>query len=191
MSILEHGLSTTLLATICQTCGEQYESAIEGTPCPNCNSPRRRLPSSRLYNLALVSSLVASTIGIWLLLAWPRSFEMMAYSPTVFEENLSISLEGNVTSDKPDASGATSPSITESSQNTAIQSPASTDQASTPTGQLPTLTPEPAKRKYIVQSGDTLVGIASRFDVTTEAILSTNSLPDPDRLQLDMELIIP
>jgi len=190
MSFSKPGLSTTLLVITCRTCGKKYESAVENAPCPDCNSPSRRLPSGRLYYITLISTLVASTVGIWLLLAWPRSFEMMSYPSTAFEENLSVSLENDVISGKPLGEGSPSSPTTAPSPQATPQPSASGDQASPPTGQLPTPTPEPVKQKYIVQPGDTLVGIADRFGVTTESIISANALANPDSLQLDMELII-
>lgn len=44
---------------------------------------------------------------------------------------------------------------------------------------------------YVVQSGDTLSRIASRFGVTMDDIMQANQLTDPDRLALGQELIIP
>lgn len=44
---------------------------------------------------------------------------------------------------------------------------------------------------HTVESGDTLSGIAETYDVSIEAIMSANSLSDPDQLQVDQVLIIP
>jgi len=45
--------------------------------------------------------------------------------------------------------------------------------------------------RYTVQAGDTLSGIARRFDVTTAAIVQANKLTDPDHLTLGQRLTIP
>ncbi|MBN1218055.1 MAG: LysM peptidoglycan-binding domain-containing protein [Anaerolineae bacterium] len=57
---------------------------------------------------------------------------------------------------------------------------------STPT---PTVSPTPVI--YVVQSGDTLLDIAIRFERTTEAIQEANGIIDPRFLQIGQELIIP
>ena len=45
--------------------------------------------------------------------------------------------------------------------------------------------------RYEVRSGDTLLGIARRFGVTTDAIVKANSLPNADRLTIGQTLLIP
>ncbi len=67
-----------------------------------------------------------------------------------------------------------------------------------PTGtvqpQTPTATatgPRTTPIKYKVQPGDNLTVIAARFGVTVEAIVAANNLRNPERLQVDQELIIP
>jgi LysM repeat protein len=62
---------------------------------------------------------------------------------------------------------------------------------------LPTSTPIPAnlppgtKLEYIVQSGDTLAGIASLFNSTAEEIIKENNITDPNAIQVGQLLIIP
>jgi formylglycine-generating enzyme required for sulfatase activity len=58
----------------------------------------------------------------------------------------------------------------------------------------PTLTPAlptPTPVIYVVQAGDTLGAIAKEFGVTVEALQEANALSDPNRLQIDQELVIP
>ena len=52
-------------------------------------------------------------------------------------------------------------------------------------------TSPPGERQYIVESGDTLSGIAERFGVSVEAIVEANGLASPDSLSVDYVLIIP
>ncbi len=58
---------------------------------------------------------------------------------------------------------------------------------------LPARTPEPVPQPtvYIVQPGDSLSGIAFRFDVPIEDIMRANGLSNPDLLSVGQELIIP
>ncbi len=62
---------------------------------------------------------------------------------------------------------------------------------------LPTSTPIPSnlspgtKLDYIVQSGDTLAGIASDYNSTEEAIIKENNITDPNAIQVGQLLIIP
>jgi LysM repeat protein len=44
---------------------------------------------------------------------------------------------------------------------------------------------------YRVEAGDTLLGIASRFDTTVEAIVRRNNLPNASDLKIGQDLIIP
>lgn len=53
----------------------------------------------------------------------------------------------------------------------------------------PTLPPE--STTYVVQSGDSLYGIAVKFGVSAEDIMRANNIVDPDLLFAGQELIIP
>ena len=55
----------------------------------------------------------------------------------------------------------------------------------------PTPVATPAYRIYIVQSGDTLSGIAARFHTTVAAIEALNNNIDPRRLRVGQKLKIP
>jgi LysM repeat protein len=60
-----------------------------------------------------------------------------------------------------------------------------------PTSLLPTSPPTPATQVYIVQPGDTLVGIARMYQVTIEELMALNSIGDPNLLQVGQMLTIP
>src|SRR5512136_1092032 len=68
----------------------------------------------------------------------------------------------------------------------ATATPAPATPAPTPS---PTVTPTPIV--YVVQSGDTLLAIAAKFGVKSEAIQEANGIVDPRRLQIEQTLIIP
>jgi LasA protease len=74
------------------------------------------------------------------------------------------------------------------------------DPTETPTAMFPTPTLDPTRvsslltpgsTTYVVQPGDTIGTIASRFGVTPEAIIQANHLTDPNALQVGQVLIIP
>jgi LysM repeat protein len=55
----------------------------------------------------------------------------------------------------------------------------------------PTPTPTPTPVVYIVQSGDTLLGIALEYGVDADALAARNGIEDPRNLQTGQRLIIP
>jgi LysM repeat protein len=63
--------------------------------------------------------------------------------------------------------------------------------------QLPTSTPIPAnlprgtKVSYTVESGDTLAGIAAKFNSTEEEIIKENKITDPNAIYVGQVLVVP
>ena len=57
----------------------------------------------------------------------------------------------------------------------------------------PTPVPAPTDQIYVVKSGDTLSRIAGRFNISLEELIAANAetLPDPNKLQIGDQLIIP
>jgi LysM repeat protein/beta-lactamase class A len=70
---------------------------------------------------------------------------------------------------------------------------ASSSTASTTTTSAPASTAQSAGRasEYVVQSGDTLGGIARAMGVTLKALMDANGLTDPDRLSIGQKLSVP
>lgn len=60
-----------------------------------------------------------------------------------------------------------------------------------PRAQTPTPTSTPAGPTYTVQPGDTLAGIAERFNVDLEALMTLNGITDPTRIYPGMTLHLP
>lgn len=81
--------------------------------------------------------------------------------------------------------------------STGIVSPGQVILLPNPGMELPTATPVPpnlprgTKIEYIVQTGDTLAGIASNFNSTEEAIIKENNITDPNAIGIGQQLIIP
>ncbi len=62
--------------------------------------------------------------------------------------------------------------------------------ATTTAGQTPTVQEE-VPDVYVVEESDTLYGIAARFDVELDALISLNGLSDPNDIRVGQELKIP
>ena len=60
----------------------------------------------------------------------------------------------------------------------------------TPTS-TPTVTPTPIFVFHPVRSGETLISIASKYGITTEALLAANNIRDPSHLEVGQDLLIP
>jgi membrane-bound lytic murein transglycosylase D len=73
----------------------------------------------------------------------------------------------------------------------------------TPAGAAPAATAPPAQPAapapatvaasggYVVQSGDTLYGIAARFGVSQETLMQANGISDPTQIHVGQQLVIP
>jgi LysM repeat protein len=59
------------------------------------------------------------------------------------------------------------------------------------TSALTATTPTPGPLTHIIQSGDTISGLAFKYDVPEADIIAANQLQNPNMLQVGMELIIP
>lgn len=55
----------------------------------------------------------------------------------------------------------------------------------------PAATPTPTPQAYVVEEGDTLLGIATQFDVTLSSLLEANGLTERSLLSVGQELVIP
>jgi LysM repeat protein len=68
-----------------------------------------------------------------------------------------------------------------------VSAPADADVLASPASILPSATP----LIHVVQEGDTISGLALKYDVPAQDIVAANSLSTPDFLRVGMELIIP
>ncbi len=56
---------------------------------------------------------------------------------------------------------------------------------------VPTPQPTPEGTVYVVQSGDTLYSIATRFGLTTQVLAAANNIADPSHIWVGQRLVIP
>lgn len=90
--------------------------------------------------------------------------------------------------DPTDAATEQGPANVDPTEGPATTAPADTP---SPTPETTATTPTASGEVYEVQSGDTLSGIAQRFDTTVEALVEANGLDDPNALFPGDELTIP
>lgn len=134
----------------CRRCSRLYCEDHGADVCNECLAPGSGLPTLVAYRGSLLALLAGVAIGVWLLVRPPGDGESTAslvpVSPTAEAE----------------ATRTAVPSPTAASRTPAPRTPtaaASPSPAPTP----PPTTPTPSAREYVVQEGDSLVGIAEQF----------------------------
>lgn len=172
--------------------------------------PRRGLPVRAWIQAASRSALEARD-GFPLLCRWTTHLSIVGlgiaaaivnHSPTLADhpwQNLTFAAPpvadavplGRQTSSR----GGTGYLVRAAVPRTTITDRPSTDVPAATNDQAAGNAPEPEKRgtvTYVVQPGDTVIGLAERFGVTPETILSANRAlaGNPDLLQLGQELLI-
>jgi LysM repeat protein len=88
------------------------------------------------------------------------------------------------------STGSPTPILTMTPTVTVTPTVALTPTATPTVGVSPTVTPSPSEFEYIVRTGDTLWGLATRFGTTVEAIKSRNALTS-DFIYKGQTLVIP
>jgi LysM repeat protein len=129
----------------CRRCARVYCEVHGGDLCAECMSPASALPSFNLYRGSLLALLIGTAAALWLLVQ----------PPGTGGDSRQVQLP--VTP----SAAATEPA--ETPERTPLRS-ATAPRTGTPA--LPTPPPAtatPAVREYIVQAGDTLLGIAERL----------------------------
>lgn len=127
----------------CRRCARVYCELHGGDLCAECLNPASALPSFNLYRGSLLALLVGTAVALWLLVRPPGSGDgtgiVLQITPTTIVSE----------------STRTPPPTTALRTVSATSTPRT---ASTP---APTATTE--ARTYVVQTGDTLIGIAEEF----------------------------
>ena len=128
-------------------------------------------PSTRLTRPAMLAVAIAMAVVALLILT-----------------SISGILGGAPASATPTPTASPSPSAVASPSAPASVAPSSTGPAATAT---PVVTPTPAPQTYVVQQGDTLNLIASRYGTTAQAIADANGIKVTDTINTGQVLIIP
>jgi LysM repeat protein len=79
----------------------------------------------------------------------------------------------------------------QSQEQTSIPTYTAAPPPPTATHTLVAPTPTPTPIVYVVQAGDSLSGIALKFDLPVEALAEANGIEDPNVIKVGQELIIP
>ena len=170
------GIQTTAQ---CPRCRRPFCPLHGDRLCQQCALPISLLPSTTVYRGALVLLVLSLAFGAWQIFALPE-FPAPEYRGGV----------GQLAPLSPDqppsvpAPGDRSPAASE----TATPAPSTQSESAAP---QTSPSPAPAKRTYTVQSGDTLLSIALRFDVTVTALAAANNIEAPYTLSIGRELVIP
>jgi hypothetical protein len=127
----------------CRRCARVYCELHGGDLCAECLSPASSLPSFNLYRGSLLALLVGTAVALWLIVRPPGSGSgneviISQVTPTA------IVSQGTRT---PAGASPTSATLT----------------AVSPVTETPQPTATVGPREYFVQSGDTLIGIATQF----------------------------
>jgi len=170
----------------CPRCGALFCDAHGDALCERCTDPALALPSYRVYRGSLAALFIGSIVAVWLLILPPAAADQDGPPDTI------ASLV-NTRTPTPEPTPVEAP---EPTPPPAVE-PEEPQEPEEPT---PTPTPEPTpeQQTYVVQAGDTLLGIADRFapsgvDSGTFAnrIQEANGITDASQLQIGQELVIP
>ena len=140
----------------CRRCSRLYCEVHGGDLCAECLSPTSALPSFNLYRGSLLALLVGTAIAIWLLVRPPGAGD----GPDVIITELGT--PSPIVTEVVDTP-TPGPDETESPDETPDDDDTPTPDATAAEEEDPTDTPVPQVREYVVQSGDTLIGIAEQF----------------------------
>ncbi|MSQ10180.1 MAG: LysM peptidoglycan-binding domain-containing protein [Dehalococcoidia bacterium] len=164
--------------------------------------PAAIMPSSAVFHGTAVLFAVSLMMAVWHLVAWPQfpSPEPLALAPLATRTPYAL-ISPPVATSTPRTAGSATPARTTTAGSpaagetpvptaSAAASPVPTATAAPTQTPAPTATPRPGRR-YIVESGDTLLSIAFQFGTTLGAITAANGITEDALLQIGQELVIP
>ncbi len=175
----------------CRDCRQPYCSQHGEVICDACRgqaeAAARRLPVSFLYSPLLFRVALGLVVGGLLLGVVPDVWARIAPPPAApgasSAPKPAPAPAKPVTTPPPASSPLVAVSPTAPAASPAVTTTATVTATGTPSG--------PIVIRYTVAEGDDLRGIAQRFDVSTQAIISYNSLAEPANLRPGQVLLIP
>ena len=135
----------------CRRCARVYCELHGGDLCAECLSPASALPSFNLYRGSLLALLIGTAVALWLIVRPPGSG---GGSEVVITQFTPTSIVSNATR---------TPTAPAALATATPGTPGPTGTPGTPGPATGTPVPTAGPRTYVVQSGDTLSGIAERF----------------------------
>ena len=127
----------------CRRCARVYCELHGGDLCAECLSPASALPSFNLYRGSLLALLIGTAVALWLIVRPPGSGDSREVLITQATPTAIVQGEDRTPTEEP-----------------SLRTPEATAEPGTPTTEP---TPTAGLRTYVVQDGDTLIGIAERF----------------------------
>lgn len=175
----------------CAVCGAHLEAAQE--QCPVCGAERRLVPTRHASTLMSVSAGLLLLAAIAVLGARLRPDSGAAATGDTLTSAVSQPAGAlaarDVTVTPTEAAGALIPSlVTDDTPTSTPSSTATAEPTATPTA---TASPAPTTASYVVQKGDTLLGIALAHDVSLEELLAANGLDEKAVLSIGQALALP
>lgn len=169
----------------CPRCGRWFCLRHGRGLCVQCRRPRGLAPSSLLYYGALALLVLSVGVAVYHIAAWQDDWAArLSYS-------VAKALEPAATATpSPAPTPPAQPSASLSATPSPGAAPGTAEGATPPAAGGATPTPAPS-RSYTVQSGDTLLAVAIKFDTTVGALLQANGITNPAALQIGQELVIP
>lgn len=184
----------------CQRCGKLYCDTHGDNLCAECLSPASAVPSPTIFRGSLLALLAGTVVAIWLLVRPPElpgegseveQLEVLP-TPTAAPEGLAPPVTVVPPGETVEPLETPTPAPTPTPTPTATAPGGGGTETPTPEEGTcpPDTTLEEGDCIYVVQSGDTISGIAQHFGVTQEALRNANGLTG-ELIQVGQKLIIP
>ena len=182
----------------CTRCGRSYCPDHGQEQCAKCMEPAAIMPSTAGFRGAVALLALSLIAAVWHLVAWPQfpNPEPLVLAPLPTRTPYAL-IAPPVATSTPRTAGSATPSTTVPTGSPAAggspspgSSPAATASPAPTQTPAPTATARPGRR-YAVESGDTLLGIASQFGTTVGAITAANGITEDTLLRIGQELLIP
>ncbi len=165
----------------CPTCGRLYCAEHGEDVCLRCMAPESAVPSALVYRGSILTLVVATLVTVFLLIRPPA-------------DKTQAGLVRELPTNTPAISATATPTpprtATQSGGDETPEATPGTPEGSPTTAETVEATPTTGPRVHIVQSGDTLSGIADQYDTTVAELERLNPGIDSN-LNIGDEVIVP